>query len=245
MKKLVNLRNACAVALSVVLFGSCMKNEEPTPQPPTSFLSIINAYSPLQTGIQLKFGDQTAGTLQYDRNSGALPNTNLTDLTLTAINQATNQILVDKAPVKTAENKFYSAYIFGNTVPAKFIMLNDTPDQSTETAPRIRFLNLASGVEAVDLFIAGEKVTALSNRVPETQANSSNSEKFILSPKSGGAADIIVKSLDGQELAKLASADLRNNSYISIVLLGDKASTGDTPEAKAKALKISTFFSGQ
>ncbi|MCL7986589.1 DUF4397 domain-containing protein [Sphingobacterium sp. lm-10] len=244
MKQLVNLKKACAIALSVVLFGSCMKNEEPAPAVPGSRISVINAYSPL-SGTQLRFVDQTLGTLRYSENSGALFNTNLNDLTLTVLNQTTNQILIDKAPIRTAVDKYYSAYIYGKAIPAKFLLLNDTPDQSTETKTRIRFLNLGEGVEAVDLFIGGQKVETLSNRVPETQANAVTSERFILSPRDAGAADIIVKTLDGQELAKLASYDFRSNSYISIVLLGDKASTGESAEEKAKALKIGVFFSGQ
>ncbi|PVH26926.1 DUF4397 domain-containing protein [Sphingobacterium corticibacter] len=240
MKKLVNLRNACAVALSVVLFGSCMKNEEQAPPQPAAFIAVFNAYSPI-TSTQVNFSDSRGLEIPYGQALGHVAFTTLNNLTLTAVNKATNQILVDKAALNPKVDSVYTGFIFGKDIPAKFVLFEDNIIESTSENSRIRFLNLAEGVGAVDVFLGTDKIDVLSNRVQETQANATNSQKFIISPKASGPQDIIVKDLDGNVLFELKAYNFAARSFYSIILQGDKASTGTTDDAKAKALKVSVL----
>lgn len=240
MKKLVNLRNACAVALSVVLFGSCMKNEEPAPQQPAAFIAVFNAYSPLAQ-TQFNFSDSRGLGIPYGQFLPHSAFTTVTNLTMTAVNQTTNQILVDKAALSVKIDSAYTGYIFGKEIPAKFVLYQDIVTENSSENSRIRFLNLAEGVGAVDVFLGTDKVTALSNRLQETQANAATSQRFIISPKTSGPQDIVVRDLDGTLLAELKAYNFAARSFYSIVLQGDKASTGDSADAKAKALKINAY----
>lgn len=241
MKKLVNLKNACAIALSVVLFGSCMKNDNPPPvQEPAAFIALFNAYSPITTS-QVVFSNSASGNIPYGQGVRHSGFTDFATLKLTVRNQATNQNLITDAALNMKVDKAYTGVIFGKDIPAKFILLNDSLAENTSNNSNIRFLNLAEGVEAVDVFLGTDRVQTLSNRLPETQANSVTSEKFILSPKAAGPQDIIIKGLDGTTLAELKAFNFGVKEYYTIILQGDKASTGDSAEAKAKALKVSVL----
>lgn len=240
MKKLVNLKNACVIALSVVLFGSCMKNEEPAPPQPAAFIAVFNAYSPI-TQTQVNFSDSRGLAIPYGQALGHVAFTTLNNLTLTAVNQATNQILVDKAALNAKIDSAYTGFIFGKEIPAKFVLYQDILTENASENSRIRFLNLAEGVGAVDVFLGTDKLDALSNRIQETQANATTSQRFILSPKTSGPQDIVVKDPAGNTLAELKAYNFSAKAFYSIILQGDKASTGTTPEAQAKALKVNVF----
>ncbi|MFD2599480.1 hypothetical protein ACFSQ3_11000 [Sphingobacterium corticis] len=245
MKKLFNLKSAVAVALSAVLFTSCMKSEPAPPPEPAAFLAIVNAYSPITTTpLQFTFSGAGSGNLRYGQAFAYSAFTNIKDLTLKVDNPTSNQNLLNNYSLSSLQlEKGYSGYLYGKGMPAKFLLLNDVLSDSTSTSnnPRMRFLNLGEGVEAVDLFIGTDKIASLSNRAPETQANSTVSEKFIISPKAAGPNDIIVRSLDGTLLAELKAYNFANNGRHTIVLRGDKASVGESDEAKAKALVVAVY----
>ncbi len=246
MKKLVNLRNACAVALSVVLFGSCMKNDN-IPQEPQPYASIVffNAY-PYSTGVTLSLDGQTIQ--QYNNRNSliygdyiGLPTTKFGDQKLVYL--ATNNTILNESTIKLEENGTYSSFLYGNEEAKKTILLRDSASTSTDSRPKIRFVNLGENVGNVDLFLAGERVNELSNRATETQQSTSLAQRFISSPREASGAQIVIKDSEGEEIVKTQDPyNFASNRYYTIVLHGDKLSTGDSTEAKAKAPKITVYF---
>lgn len=247
MKQLVNLKKACAIALSVVLFGSCMKSND-IPQEPQPYASIafFNAY-PYAAGITLSLDGQTIQ--QYNNRSSLLygdyfgtATTKFSDQKLVFLNPANNTIL-SESTIKIEENATYSSFLYGNEAAKKTILLRDSATTSTDSRPRIRFVNLGENVGTADLFLAGERVAALSNRATETQQSASIAQRFIVSPRDAAGAQIVIKDSTGADIVKTQDPyNFAANRYYTIVLHGDKLSTGDSAEAKARAPKITVYF---
>ncbi len=241
MKQLTNLKKVLVLMISIITLASC-SDIEPTPRAPAARLALHNAYSPIPT-IQPRVNDLAAAAIPYGRADGYYEFTNITNQTLTFINQGTNQVLVDRVPLSIELEGEYTGVIYGNAIPGKFILLKDTVIQNASTNPRIRFLNVAEGVQAVDLFIGTDRIESLSNRSQEDQSSSRLSERFILSTRPAGATDITVRDQQGNVIATLPSYNFGAARYYTIMLLGDSAFNEQSPTAedRLKALRINTF----
>lgn len=242
MKLLQNLKTCILLALSVVVFASCSDNDPPQ-IPPMARVAIFNAYSPI-TSTQVRLNDLAGIAIPYGEARGFFEFPTVSGQTFTFLNQTTNQVIVDRAALRLELERFYTGIVYGNTIPGKFILLNDTALQNPSTNPRIRFLNLAEGVQAVDLFIGNEKVESLSNRAPEVQANAGEIERFILSNRAAGASDIAVRDLQGNTLATLSAYNFSAGRHYSVMLVGDAAFNSESPNIadRPKALRVIIFL---
>lgn len=242
MKLLQNLKSSILLILTVVLFTSCSDNDPPQ-IPPMARVAVFNAYSPI-TSTQVRVNDLAAVAIPYGEARGFFEFQTVSGQTFTFLNQTTNQVIVDRVALSLELERFYTGIVYGNTVPGKFILLNDTALQNSSTNPRIRFLNLAEGVQAVDLFIGNEKVENLSNRAPAVQENANQIERFILSDRSAGAADITVRDLQGNTLASLSAYNFSAGRHYSVMLVGDAAFDSESPNVadRAKALRVMAFL---
>lgn len=223
-----------------------MKESTPVEPTPQFYLTFYNAYAGADNVIPKINGQsllQNQNTYAFGSIQGlALVLADSVEVSYT-VREGSNseQSLVEDELLRPEENKVYSSIVYGPTVgQSKHLFLNDVFDnQSNETKPRVRFLNLAENVGAVDFYLGENKIEQFSGRVQESSNSVRNSEKFIVSPLEAASTDVIIKDAEGEELIKVERSVFNSNRYYTIALVGDANLEGENK--RKLALKISTY----
>lgn len=237
MNKLKFIKSTLLITLGVVLLGSCMKSEEPGEPTPMATIGFFNAYSPLES-TRVRSNESVIGTLPYGTYSDLLYWTTLGQQRIAFLHKdypSVNQIIAEQE-VNISQDKLYSAFAYGLENEAKFLLTEEVLPEQTDTKPKVRFFNLANETGEVNVSFGEDPVTAFSNRDQETTATALTSKLFISTDKTG-ATNIVVKDINGNELARLNNFDLRASTYSTIILVGDPGDENDEEDKGSYAIK--------
>lgn len=131
-----------AVLLSVILFSSCMKNNNNNPETPIAGLMAFNL-APQQTaiGFQLSGNNLTNTALAYTNYTGGYLGIYTGARSVTAFDANTNSILTS-SDYTFDKDKYYSLFLVGDTAYQN-IVVNDNIDSLSGTNGKayIRYIN--------------------------------------------------------------------------------------------------------
>lgn len=214
-----------ALFLGVVLFASCIKDEEPAPAV-RSGLTVVNSF--LEAQAVLHRMDVGRGLQQLDQGQGyrgvdyyAIPSYENCRLEIISSNESAQ--LVDTT-FALQENQYYTSFLFGTEAAPQHFITNDRLPAGAEdpnTTTGLRFFNLAETSHRITLQIAtAEPIAAFRNRPTETPETASNAEGFTLTTNTGTHVLIILNEND-EQLAKRTGVALDPGDYLTVFLTGD------------------------
>jgi len=244
MKKL-SLQFCFLLLISAFTFSSCLKDNDDGPwnNPPAGVMYFVNAYPDATSGLLYSLDGNVISNplngklmvLPYQEFSGAqLLHPGNRKLTIT--NHNVDQSVLIDTTLTIKVDSGYTSFVYGTNAQPKFAMTQDkVVENLTENESGIRFLNLAHGVDAVNLLIEGEDEPLYSNRPIETGASVVAHQAFqaqtsgTYTLKVTDASSNVLATREGRELKRSELINgQRYHSYYTIILTG-KANDEDTP----------------
>lgn len=235
MKKL-SLQFCFLLLISVFTFSSCLKDNDDGPwnNPPAGVMYFVNAYPDATSGLLYRLDGNVIGNpqtgvpmvLEYQIFSGAqLLHPGSRKLTI-ATYDSDQKVLVDTTLTIKVDSG-YTSFVYGTDEAPTFAMTQDKViEDLDQNESGIRFLNLAHGVNGINLLIEGEDEPLYSNRPIETGASVVQHQAF--QAQTSGTYTFKVTDASGNELATREGRELRRGYYYTIMLIG-KAGDEDTP----------------
>lgn len=245
MNKSKFIQSTLFAVLSVILFGSCMdNNQEPTPIEPNFSMTIFNAYSPV-AGVMPQIENRdllnTGSSLQYadyiQFNSSQVSWFSVGEIDFNFLNPSTNQLLTPVKSFTTEDNGTYSWFMYGLPNETKHIIVEDLPLETTDATPKIRFFNLANETGSVDFYLGEDEVSEFSNREQETEASAAESSRYFAKSAPAGTS-ISIKNANGEDVANLTSYNFQANRYYTVVLVGNPDEDDETEAEKPYQIKV-------
>ncbi|TYR34759.1 DUF4397 domain-containing protein [Sphingobacterium phlebotomi] len=241
MKKL-SLQFCFLLLISVFTFSSCLKDNDDGPwndMPAAGLMYFVNSYPDASSGLLYRLDGNIIGNpingspmvLEYQTFSGAqLLHPGNRKLTITSHNND-QSILIDTTLTIKVDSG-YTSFVYGTDEEPRFAMTQDKVIENLgQNESGIRFLNLASGVNGVNLLVEGEDEPLYSDRPIETGASVVANQAF--QTQNSGVYTFRITDADGNELAKREykkqnGTGLLGRTYYTIMLIGKKDNE-DTP----------------
>lgn len=236
MKKL-SLQFCFLLLLSIFTFSSCLKDNDDGPwnnMPSAGLMYFVNGFTEAESGLLYRLDGNIVGNplssdpmvLEYKTFSGALL-LNPGSRKLTITNYATDQDMLIDTTLTIKVDNGYTSFIYGTNEEPKFAMTQDSAIENIgSNESGIRFLNLATDVEGVNLYIEGEDEPLYSNRPIETGSSAVAHQAF--KTQQSGKYTFTVTDAAGNELVTREDRELRRGYYYTIMLMG-KPDNSETP----------------
>jgi len=235
MKKL-SLQSCFLLLITVLTFSSCLKDNDKGPlnnMPAAGLMYFVNSYAGAESGLLYRLDGNVIGNpldgspmvLKYTGKnySGAqLLYPGSRKLTITNYNNDQTVLIDTTLTIKVDSG--YTSFVYGTNEEPTFAMTQDKVIENLrQNESGIRFLNLAAGVEGVNLLIEGQDEPLYSNRPIETGASVVANQVFKV--QKSGVYTFKVTDADGNELVKREykkdnGTGLLDRSYYTIMLTG-------------------------
>lgn len=236
MKKL-SLQFCFLLLLGTFTFSSCLKDNDDGPwnnMPSAGLMYFVNGFADGESGLLYRLDGNIVGNplssdpmvLEYNKFSGALL-LNPGSRKLTITNYATDQEILIDTTLTIKVDSGYTSFVYGTNEAPKFAMTQDRAIENLgSNESGIRFLNLATDVEGVNLYIEGEDEPLYSNRPIETGSSAVAHQTFKV--QQSGTYTFSVRDAAGNELITREDRELRRGYYYTIMLTG-KTDNSETP----------------
>ena len=225
MKK-VNYFISFLFLLSVFFMTGCSKDDSPSPIITQSIVQFVNAYTNTNAVIitndygtvvtpdyrPLFYRNFTNPVLFYPGNR-----------TINVINFSNNK-LASQTTVSLKDSTYYTSLIYGNTETANNLFIVNAPIKDLDKSKSgSRFLNLASNLGPVNVYLNNTDTPLFSNRSAETTTGLSEAPHTFFTAQTAGKFEIVVTNVNNEEILKKEHL-FEPNHYYSLILVGDKDS---------------------
>ena len=236
MKKL-SLQFGLLLAISLISFSSCLKDNDGPPNDSIAggIMYFVNAYPDAPHGLVYTLGGRMVGNpytgepMVLDYRTYSHPQLlypGNRELVITGYNLDQEVIIDTTLAIKV--DTVYTSFVYGTTEERKFAMTQDrTIENLGENESGIRFLNLAEGVESVNLLIEGEEEPLFTDRPIETGASVVENQDF--QAHNSGTYTFKVTDSEGNELVVRDDASQLESRYYYTIMLTGKKDDADTP----------------
>lgn len=237
MKKL-SLQFWFLLLIGAITFSSCLKDNDDGPWDDSlhgGIMYFVNAYPDASNGLLYSLDGRTVGNPQtgepmildyrtYSHPQLLYPGSRA----LTISSHNTDQEVIIDTTLNIKVDTGYTSFVYGSTEQPKFVMTQDLGIEDLgQNESGIRFLNLAEGVEGVNLFIENEEEPLYTDRPTETGTTAMENQVF--QAQSSGTHTFKLTDTEGNELViRDEASQLRSRYYYTIMLIGKK-DDADTP----------------
>jgi hypothetical protein len=214
-----------AVAVAITGFSSCLKNSDPTPPPARTIIAFVNGVASPTYGLDIFQDGQKITSdkpLPFGEAAGAefKPNNYKFDFKKGGADSLLNTLT---ARFDTSE--YNTLLVYGEQSTGIHVyQIHETFENLSTTKTNVRFYNLMSGTDPLDVFIGSAKVFAARYFADFEGGGYS---QFV--PVDANNTSISVKDAAGEEIAVKGDAALTavGGAY-NIYLIGQKDSVGVT-----------------
>ncbi len=221
--KMSRLWTLAAMTVAVTGFSSCLKNSNPEPQKPVTYVAFVNSLATTYgTDINMDNKIISSKSFAYGAAEGTLFTPGFYKFTFEKY--GTDSLLADVSA--TFDTSRYNTLILYGTqaVGAKIHRIREDWANPSTTKANVRFFNFIPGTEPIDLFIGGVKV--FGGRVFE---DFKTGQYDVWTAAELGTHVISAKTTAGTEVAVLNSGNINaRGGFYNIYLQGVKDSSPET-----------------
>lgn len=206
------------IALSLLTFSSCLKDNDDYPDLNYPAVSLFNFY-PKNTGVLYAVNGNLLNsfTPAYRGVSFfyAIPG----NKKLQVIDRSNNNAIIDTT-LTFADSVVYSCMVYGTATEPEFIRVPDVEIENVGTKTGVRFFHLANGVGKVNFKVGDQEITGSTNRSKENPSTLAQTQIF--RPANSGKTSVTVTDDKGTVLGKIDEVELKNTEHYNFMLIGTK-----------------------
>lgn len=133
--------------------------------------------------------------------------------------------LIAENTIELKDSTYYTSFVYGNTDEANNLFTKDTPIKDlANTKSGVRFLNLASNQNEVNVYLKTLDNPIFENRATETTSGLTTSPNADFTIQDSGNQKVIITDLSNNVLAE-KEFNFNGSRHYTILLIGDKNST--------------------